>query len=140
MNALLLCAGRGERLRPLTDTLPKPLVPVAGFPMVDYHLRALAAASVRRVVINLSWLGEKIRAAVGDGERFGLDVRYSDEGPQALETGGGVVHARSLLGEAPFRASRSLHRGQVAVFFGGRAHEVGSWWPAGRADLIVWEI
>lgn len=102
MNALLLCAGRGERLRPLTDTLPKPLVPVAGHPMLDYHLRALAAAAVQRVVINLSWLGEQIRAAVGDGRRYGLEVHFSEEGPEPLETGGAAVRARELLGEAPF--------------------------------------
>lgn len=102
MNALLLCAGRGERLRPLTDTCPKPLVSVAGYPMIDYHLRALAAAAVQRVVINLSWLGEQIRAFAGDGERYGLEVRYSDEGPEPLETGGGAVRARALLGDAPF--------------------------------------
>lgn len=102
MNAMLLAAGRGERMRPLTDRVPKPLVPVAGFPLIDYHLRALAAADIRRVVINLSWLGEQIVEFVGNGCRYGLEVVYSDEGPQALETGGGVVRARDLLGQAPF--------------------------------------
>jgi len=102
MNAMLLAAGRGMRLRPLTDSTPKPLLAVAGYPLLDYHLRALAAADVRRVVINVSWLGQQIVAAIGDGERYGLDVRYSDEGEQALETGGGVVRALPLLGDAPF--------------------------------------
>lgn len=99
---MLLAAGRGERLRPLTDSRPKPLVDVAGYPLIDYHLRALAAADVRRVVINLSWLGEQIVDAVGDGGDYGLDVRYSDEGAHALETGGGVTRALPLLGDEPF--------------------------------------
>ncbi len=102
MNAMLLAAGRGERLRPLTDHLPKPLVGVGGYTLIDYHLRALAAADVRTVVINLSWLGEQIVAAVGDGSGYGLDVRYSDEGAHALETGGGVLRASALLGDDPF--------------------------------------
>jgi MurNAc alpha-1-phosphate uridylyltransferase len=89
-------------MRPLTDRHPKPLVPVAGYPLIDYHLRALAAADIRRVVINLSWLGEQIVEYVGNGRRYGVEVVYSDEGPRALETGGGVVRARELLGEAPF--------------------------------------
>ncbi|MFK7886607.1 MAG: N-acetylmuramate alpha-1-phosphate uridylyltransferase MurU [Gammaproteobacteria bacterium] len=99
---MLLAAGRGERLRPFTDHTPKPLVPVAGYPLIDYHLRALAAADVRRVVINLAWLGEQIAEFVGDGQRYGIEVVYSDEGDEALETGGGVVHAREWLGEEPF--------------------------------------
>ena len=104
MNALLFCAGRGERLRPLTDSVPKPLVRAGGYPMIDLHLRALSAAGVARVVINLSWLGGQIRAAVGDGASYELDVRYSEEGDPPLETGGGAVRARALLGEAPFLA------------------------------------
>lgn len=102
MNAMILAAGRGERLRPLTDHTPKPMLHIAGFPLLDYHLRALAAADVRRVVINLSWLGQQITDAIGNGAAYGLDVRYSDEGEQALETGGGVVRALELLGDEPF--------------------------------------
>ncbi|MEM6639339.1 MAG: nucleotidyltransferase family protein [Pseudomonadota bacterium] len=102
MNALLLCAGRGERLRPLTDSVPKPLVTVGGFPMIDHQLRALAAADIRRVVINLSWLGSAIRGRVGDGRDYGVEVVYSDEGAEALETGGAAVKAAELLGRDPF--------------------------------------
>ena len=99
---MLLAAGRGERLRPITDTLPKPLVPVAGKPLIVYHLEALARAGVREVVINLSWLGGHIRAALGGGERYGLRIGYSEEGPEPLETGGGIFRALPLLGPEPF--------------------------------------
>jgi len=102
MKAIVLAAGRGERLRPLTDTVPKPLVPVGGRPLITYHLRALAKAGVRDVVINLSWLGMRIRDALGDGSTFGLRISYSDEGPVALETAGGIFNALPLLGPDPF--------------------------------------
>ena len=101
-RAMLLAAGRGERLRPLTDTLPKPLVAVAGKPLIVYHLEALAKADVREVVINLSWLGEQIRAALGDGSRYGVRIAYSEEGPVPLEAGGGIHRALPLLGSGPF--------------------------------------
>ncbi len=101
-SAMLLAAGRGERLRPITDTLPKPLVEVAGKPLIVYHLEALARAGVTHVVINLSWLGEKIRAALGDGARHGVRITYSEEGPVPLETGGGIHRALPLLGSEPF--------------------------------------
>ena len=97
-----MAAGRGERLRPITDTLPKPLVEVAGKPLIAYHLEALARAGVRDVVVNLSWLGERIRTGLGDGERYGLHIAYSDEGPEPLETGGGIFRALPLLGPQPF--------------------------------------
>ncbi|MDE2051739.1 MAG: nucleotidyltransferase family protein, partial [Gammaproteobacteria bacterium] len=99
---MLLAAGRGERLRPITDTLPKPLVEVAGKPLIVYHLEALTRAGVRDLVINLSWLGEKIRAALGDGGRHGVRITYSEEGPVPLETGGGIHRALPLLGAEPF--------------------------------------
>lgn len=99
---MLLAAGRGERLRPITDTLPKPLVEVAGRPLIAYHLEALARAGIRDVVVNLSWLGERIRAALGGGERYGLRIVYSEEGPEPLETGGGIFRALPLLGPRPF--------------------------------------
>ncbi len=102
MRALILAAGRGERMRPLTDTTPKPLLAVGGRPLIAWHLRALAAAGFEEVVINHAWLGERIVAALGDGERFGLRIRYSPEPPGALETAGGIVNALPLLGEAPF--------------------------------------
>lgn len=101
-NAMLLAAGRGERLRPITDTLPKPLVEIAGKPLIVYHLEALASAGIRAVVINLSWLGEKIRVALGDGSRYGVRIAYSEEGPVPLETGGGIHRALPLLGPGPF--------------------------------------
>jgi MurNAc alpha-1-phosphate uridylyltransferase len=99
---MILAAGRGERFRPLTDTVPKPLIEVAGQPLIERHLRALAAAGVQDVVVNLGWLGARIRERLGDGQRFGLDILFSDEGWPALDTGGGVFRALPLLGEEPF--------------------------------------
>ena len=102
MKAFILAAGRGERLRPLTDHTLKPLLPVRGQPLIEWHLHKLAAAGVREVVINLGWLGEKIEAHLGDGARFGLKLAYSPEGWPALETGGGLHRALPLLGAEPF--------------------------------------
>jgi len=102
MKAIVLAAGRGERLRPITDTLPKPLVTVAGKPLIVYHLEALSRAGAREVVVNLSWLGEKLRAALGDGSRHGVSITYTDEGPVALETGGGIFNAIQHLGPGSF--------------------------------------
>jgi MurNAc alpha-1-phosphate uridylyltransferase len=99
---MILAAGRGERFRPLTDTVPKPLIEVAGQPLIERHLHALAAAGVQDVVVNLGWLGARIRERLGDGKRFGLNILFSDEGWPALETGGGVFRALPLLGEEPF--------------------------------------
>jgi N-acetyl-alpha-D-muramate 1-phosphate uridylyltransferase len=101
MRAMILAAGRGERMRPLTDHTPKSLLPVGGKPLIEWHLDKLAGAGCRDVVINHAWLGEQIEARIGDGTRFGLSVRYSAEG-EALETAGGVAKALALLGEAPF--------------------------------------
>jgi N-acetyl-alpha-D-muramate 1-phosphate uridylyltransferase len=97
MRAMILAAGRGERMRPLTDRTPKPLLTVAGKPMIQYHIEALAAAGMREIVINLAWLGQQIRAAIGDGTQFGVRIHYSDEGDAALETGGGVFKALPFL-------------------------------------------
>ena len=102
MKAMLLAAGRGERLRPITDTLPKALVPVGGKPLIAWHLAALARAGIRDVVINLSWLGEQLQAALGDGRDFGVRISWSEEGPVALETGGGIFRALPLLGPQAF--------------------------------------
>jgi MurNAc alpha-1-phosphate uridylyltransferase len=102
MKAMVLAAGRGERMRPLTDAIPKPLIEVAGRPLIVWHLRALARAGIRDVVINLSWLGGQLRAALGDGSAFGVRIAYSEEGPVALETGGGIFRALPLLGPEPF--------------------------------------
>lgn len=101
-RAMLLAAGRGERMRPLTDRVPKPLLPVRGKPLIVYHLEKLARLGVQQVVINLCWLGDQIRAALGDGSRWGLRITYSDEGAEALETGGGIQRALPWLGAEPF--------------------------------------
>lgn len=99
---MILAAGRGERMRPLTDETPKPLLRVGGRSLLDRHLDALARAGFEDVVINLAWLGHRIREHVGDGSAFGLRVHYSDEGDRALETAGGIVNALPLLGTDPF--------------------------------------
>jgi MurNAc alpha-1-phosphate uridylyltransferase len=102
MKAMLLAAGRGERMRPLTDACPKPLLQVAGKPLIGWHLERIARAGIRDVVINLSWLGEMIADALGDGSQYGLNIQYSREPWPALETGGGLLRALPLLGEGPF--------------------------------------
>ena len=100
--AMILAAGRGERMRPLTDHTPKPLLRVAGKPLIVHHIMRLAAAGFRQLVINHAHLGEHIVAALGDGAAFGVQIRYSAEAPAALETGGGIFQALPLLGAAPF--------------------------------------
>jgi MurNAc alpha-1-phosphate uridylyltransferase len=99
---MVLAAGRGERMRPLTDEEPKPLLRVGGKRLIEYHLERLSAAGFREVVINTAWLGEKIEAALRTGAQFGLAITYSHERPEALETGGGIFNALPLLGSAPF--------------------------------------
>lgn len=101
MKAMILAAGKGERMRPLTLHTPKPLLRAAGVPLIEYHLRGLAASGFREVVINHAWLGEQIEAHLGDGARFGLALRYSPE-CEPLETGGGILRALPLLGDDPF--------------------------------------
>lgn len=101
MRAMILAAGKGERMRPLTLNTPKPLIPVAGMPLIEYHLRALARAGINEVVINHAWLGDKIEAHLGDGERFSVRITYSRES-QPLETGGGIFRALKYLGDEPF--------------------------------------
>jgi len=102
MRAMILAAGRGERLRPLTDTTPKPLLDVHGKPLIVHHLENLAQAGFREVVINLSHLGDMIRDTIGNGDQWGLSIKYSPEPPGALDTGGGIQKALPMLGEAPF--------------------------------------
>lgn len=104
MKALIFAAGLGERMRPLTDRTPKPLLPVAGKPLVVWHLEKLAALGVREVVLNTSWLAEQFPRALGDGSTWGLTLHFVYEGPTPLETGGGMWNARSYLGDAPFIA------------------------------------
>lgn len=98
---MVLAAGRGERMRPLTLETPKPLLAVGGKPLLVHHLERLAAGGIPEVVINVSWLGEQIEAYCGDGSAWGLSIRYSRE-PAPLETAGGIVQALPLLGDAPF--------------------------------------
>jgi N-acetyl-alpha-D-muramate 1-phosphate uridylyltransferase len=95
-TAMIFAAGRGERMRPLTDTCPKPLLPVGGKPLIAWQIERLAAAGYTNIVINHAWLGERIEAALGDGARFGVTLRYSPE-PDALETAGGIAQALPLL-------------------------------------------
>ena len=102
MKAMILAAGRGERMRPLTDRCPKPLLPVAGKPLIVYHIEKLAAADFTELVINVAYRGSQIKQALGDGSEWGVHIEYSEEGKQALETGGGIVHALPLLGSEPF--------------------------------------
>jgi MurNAc alpha-1-phosphate uridylyltransferase len=102
MRAMILAAGRGERLRPLTDEIPKPLVELAGKPLIEHHLEALAGAGFREIIINQGHLGDLLPAALGDGSRWGVKIHWSDEQPEALETGGGIYKALPLLGAAPF--------------------------------------
>ena len=103
-SALVFAAGRGVRMRPLTDATPKSLLRVGGRLLIEHHLEKLAAAGVREIVINTSHLAAQFPAALGDGTRWGLRIRYSDEGPEPLETGGGMKRALVLLGDAPFIA------------------------------------
>jgi len=102
MKAMILAAGRGERMRPLTDRIPKPLLTVAGKALIVYHIEALVQAGIRDLVINHAHLGEQIEAALGDGAGFGARIRYCPEPPGALDTGGGILNALPLLGAAPF--------------------------------------
>ena len=135
MKAFILAAGRGERMRPLTDRLPKPLIEVGGCSLIERHLARLAAAGVDEIVINLGWLGAQIPARLGDGSAHGLKIAYSDEGWPALETGGGLRRARPLLGDAPFL----LVNGDVYTDYPferlvARARQ----WPASaRAHLVL---
>jgi N-acetyl-alpha-D-muramate 1-phosphate uridylyltransferase len=100
--AMILAAGRGERMRPLTDRVPKPLLEVRGKALIEYHLERLAVVGIQQVVVNLCWLGAMIRDRLGDGSRYGVRIAYSEESPRALEAGGGIFRALPLLGPQPF--------------------------------------
>jgi MurNAc alpha-1-phosphate uridylyltransferase len=100
--AMILAAGRGERMRPLTDVTPKPLLRVHGEPLIERHLIRLVSAGIDRIVINLAWLGSQIRDYLGDGTRYGAAISYSEEAPHALETAGGIFRALALLSPGPF--------------------------------------
>lgn len=101
MKAMILAAGRGQRMRPLTDHTPKPLLPVHGQPLIVWHLQRLAAAGITEIVINHAWLGEQIERTLDHGHQWGVSIRYSAESP-ALETAGGIARALPLLGDDPF--------------------------------------
>jgi N-acetyl-alpha-D-muramate 1-phosphate uridylyltransferase len=138
LKALVLAAGRGERMRPLTDHTPKPLLPVGGRPMIEWHLLALAAAGVREVVINTAWLEDQFPAALGDGSRFGLVLHYSMEGRDhggALETAGGIAKALPLLGDCFWLVSGDI----VAPGFRFDAAAARRF-AAGRDDAQLWLV
>ncbi len=101
-TAMILAAGRGERMRPLTDHTPKPMLRVRGKPLIEHHVERLAQAGIERIVINLAWLGAVIRDYLGDGSRYGVTINYSEEAPRALETAGGIVRALPHLGPGAF--------------------------------------
>jgi len=100
MKALIFAAGLGERMRPLTDATPKPLLRVGGKPLIEWHLEKLAALGIREVVVNTSWLAQQFPATLGDGSRWNLRIDYAYEGDTPLETGGGMLNALPLLGDA----------------------------------------
>ena len=102
MKAMILAAGRGERMRPLTDHTPKPLLKAAGKPLIEYTIEALVASGITDIVINLAHLGEQIQYYLGDGSRYQAKIMYSNEGESGLETAGGIKKALPLLGDAPF--------------------------------------
>jgi MurNAc alpha-1-phosphate uridylyltransferase len=128
MKAMILAAGRGERMRPLTDHTPKPLLDVAGKPLIEYHIERLARDGFRELVINHAHLGAMIEDRLGTGERWGLSIRYSPENP-ALETGGGIFNALPLLGKGPF----VVVNGDVWCDFDYRRLHL----PAGRLAHLV---
>lgn len=102
MKAMILAAGRGERMRPLTDHTPKPLLRIGGQTLIEHHLHALAQAGIRELVINRAHLGDKLVAALGKGSAYGVEIAWSQEPEGALETGGGIFNALALLGDEPF--------------------------------------
>ncbi|MEC9375301.1 MAG: nucleotidyltransferase family protein [Pseudomonadota bacterium] len=102
MKAMILAAGRGERMKPLTDATPKALLEVGGVPLIERHIIALSGADVDEIVINVAWLGELIKSRLGNGSNYGVKISYSEEQEGALETGGGILHAMPLLGPEPF--------------------------------------
>lgn len=102
MKAMILAAGRGERMRPLTDHTPKPLLKAGNEPLIGWHLRRLKAAGIDEIVINHAWLGQRIEDTLGDGSAYGVHIAYSPEGAQGLETAGGIATALPLLGDSPF--------------------------------------
>ncbi len=131
LHAMILAAGRGERLRPLTDTTPKPMVIVQGKPLIQWHLEALSAAGITEVVINLAHLGDQIQSFAGSGTAFGLNIRYSPEPPGALETAGGIANAR------PWMDALGQHNPQPFLVINA---DVFTNWPAAQAISIAKDL
>ena len=102
VTAMILAAGRGKRLRPITDSIPKPLVELCGKPLIEYHIEKLAHAGVQKIVINHAWLGHKLEQTLGDGSRWNIQIIYSPEPEGGLETAGGIINALPFLGQQPF--------------------------------------
>ncbi len=135
LKAIVLAAGRGQRMRPLSDDCPKPLLEVRGKPLIEWHLEALARGGVREVVINTDWLEDRVVATLGDGSRFGVSITYSMEGRDhggALETAGGIAKALPLLGDAFWVVSADIH----APDFRFDAAAAGDWVASGRLGKL----
>lgn len=130
MKAMILAAGRGDRMRPLTDTTPKPLLRIGGQTMIERHVHALARAGITELVINYAHLGEQIEQALGNGHAYGVEISYSPETGGALETGGGIFNALPLLGSDPFLVVNS----DIWTDF---AFEQLPSWPDGLAHLVM---
>jgi MurNAc alpha-1-phosphate uridylyltransferase len=129
MKAMILAAGRGERMRPLTDHTPKPLLPAGGRPLIEHIIAALVRDGFPDIIVNTAHLGERIERHLGDGNRFGARIAYSREG-EALETGGGIRHALPLLGDEPFL----VVNGDIATDFPfGRLRNI----PVELAHLVL---
>jgi MurNAc alpha-1-phosphate uridylyltransferase len=141
-RALILAAGRGERMRPLTDATPKPLLAVHGRPLIEYHLQALARAGVREVVVNTAWLEDRFPAVLGDGRRWGLKIHYSTEGRDhggALETAGGIAKALPLLAPTGTEAFWVVSGDIYAPGFAYSADDVAAF-EAGPDDAWLWLV
>jgi N-acetyl-alpha-D-muramate 1-phosphate uridylyltransferase len=127
LRAMILAAGRGERMRPLTDRVPKPLLPVAGVPLIEHLVARLARAGIRDLVINLGYRGAQIRERLGDGAAHGVRIAWSEEGDPPLETGGGVFRALDRLGDGPFLlANADVYADLDFAPLAARAREFGS--------------
>ena len=136
-RALILAAGRGERMRPLTDRIPKPLLPAGGRPLIEWQVESLVRAGFTDLVVNHAHLGEQIEAALGDGGRFGARIRYSPESP-ALETAGGIARALPLLGAAPFVVvSGDIHTAFDFASLAPRIEAIGRDPQAQAAHLVL---
>jgi MurNAc alpha-1-phosphate uridylyltransferase len=117
MKAMILAAGRGERMRPLTDHCPKPLLKVAGIPLIEHHIKKLAQCGITEIIINYAWLGEMITSYLGDGNQYGVNISYSPENNGALETAGGIIQAMPLLTKNKCNAPFMLINGDVYTDF-----------------------